>query len=100
MGRRLKVELFEEIRRGHAAGEMIKGLAKKHGVHRRMVRQAIANAIPLKTLARYLTRYRRKQTSENQKPEWVAVEVLRRSPEVTHYVVHNIMTSMLSTGLC
>src|SRR5882724_3201654 len=46
MYRRLKVELFEEIRRGHAAGETIKGLAKKHGVHRRMVRQAIANAIP------------------------------------------------------
>src|SRR5437588_686108 len=46
MDRRLKVELFEEIRRGYAAGETIKGLAKKHGVHRRMVRQAIANAIP------------------------------------------------------
>ena len=40
------MELFEEIRRGHAAGETIKGLAKKHGVHRRMVRQAIASAIP------------------------------------------------------
>jgi transposase len=40
------VELFEEIRRGHAAGETIQGLAKKHGVHRRMVRQAIASAIP------------------------------------------------------
>ena len=36
------MELFEEIRRGYAAGETIKGLAKKHGVHRRMVRQAIA----------------------------------------------------------
>jgi len=46
MNRRLKVELFEEIRRGHAAGETIKGLAKKYGVHRRMVRQAIASAIP------------------------------------------------------
>src|SRR6184192_2942050 len=46
MDRRLKVELFEQIRRGHAAGETIKGLAKKHGVHRRMVRQAIASAIP------------------------------------------------------
>src|SRR4029077_20944500 len=46
MDRRLKVELFEEIRRGHAAGETIQGLAKKHGVHRRMVRQAIASAIP------------------------------------------------------
>jgi len=40
------VELFEEIRRGYAAGETIKGLAKKHGVHRRMVRQAIRSAIP------------------------------------------------------
>ena len=40
------MELFEEIRRGYAAGETIKGLAKKHGVHRRMVRQAIASAIP------------------------------------------------------
>src|SRR6185295_7229384 len=46
MDRRSNVELFEEIRRGYAAGETIKGLAKKHGVHRRMVRQAIANAIP------------------------------------------------------
>jgi transposase len=40
------VELFEEIRRGYAAGETIRGLATKHRVHRRMVRQAIANAIP------------------------------------------------------
>jgi transposase len=46
MDRRQKVELFEEIRRGYAAGETIKGLARKHGVHRRMVRQAIASAIP------------------------------------------------------
>jgi len=40
------VELFEEIRRGYAAGETVQGLARKHGVHRRMVRQAIASAIP------------------------------------------------------
>lgn len=40
------MELFEEIRRGYAAGETIKGLAKRHGVHRRMVRQAIGGAIP------------------------------------------------------
>ena len=40
------MELFEEIRRGDAAGETIKGLAKQHGVHRRMVRQAVASAIP------------------------------------------------------
>jgi transposase len=46
MDRRSKVELFEEIRRGYAAGETVQGLAKKHGVHRRMVRQAIKSAIP------------------------------------------------------
>ena len=31
--------------------------------------------VPLKTLVRYLARYRREQTGENQKPQWVAVEV-------------------------
>src|SRR5579863_1473966 len=46
MDRRHKVELFEVIRRGYAAGETIQGLSRKHGVHRRMVRQAIGNAIP------------------------------------------------------
>ena len=40
------MELFEVIRREYAAGETIQGLSKKHGVHRRMVRQAIGNAIP------------------------------------------------------
>lgn len=40
------MELFEEIRRGYAAGETIQGLAKRHGVHRRMVRQAIVSGIP------------------------------------------------------
>jgi hypothetical protein len=40
------VELFEVIRRGYAAGETIQGLSRKHGVHRRMVRQAIASALP------------------------------------------------------
>ena len=40
------MELFEEIRLGYAAGETITSLAKKHGVHRRMIRQAIASAMP------------------------------------------------------
>lgn len=40
------MELFEEIRREHEAGATVLGLAKRHGVHRRMVRQAIASAIP------------------------------------------------------
>jgi hypothetical protein len=46
MDRRAKVELFEEIRRGYAAGEAILALARRYQVHRRMVRQALANAVP------------------------------------------------------
>src|SRR5437667_11591798 len=46
MERRAKMELFEMIRRGHAAGETIRQLAKKHKVHRRSVCQARESAIP------------------------------------------------------
>ncbi len=47
MERRLKVELFEQIRREyeHGCGTII-GTAQKFGVHRRMVRQAIECALP------------------------------------------------------
>jgi transposase len=41
------VELFEQIRREYEHGVgTIKGVARKLGVHRRMVREAIANAVP------------------------------------------------------
>ncbi len=40
------MEMFETIRREYAAGETISGLARKHGVHRRMIRQALADAVP------------------------------------------------------
>lgn len=41
------MELFEEIRREFEFGEgTIKGVARKLGVHRRMVREALANALP------------------------------------------------------
>src|SRR4029077_4800050 len=46
MDRRRKVELFEQIRRDRAAGETINGLAKKYSVPRRLVRRALASAIP------------------------------------------------------
>ena len=42
-----KVELFEQLRREHEFGVgTIAGVAAKFGVHRRMVRQAIAGALP------------------------------------------------------
>lgn len=41
------MELFEEIRREYEFGEgTITGVARKLGVHRRMVREAIRNAVP------------------------------------------------------
>ena len=44
---RAKVELFEQIRREYEFGVgTIQGVARKLGVHRRMVREALANALP------------------------------------------------------
>ena len=44
---RAKVELYEQIRREYefGAGSVI-GVARKLGVHRRMVREAVRNAVP------------------------------------------------------
>ncbi|MGH2728078.1 MAG: IS21 family transposase, partial [Actinomycetota bacterium] len=41
-----RVELFELIRRDAREGASIRSLAKKYGVHRRVVRQALASAVP------------------------------------------------------
>jgi transposase len=42
-----KVEMYEEIRREHEFGnQSIRAIAKKLGVHRRMVREALDNAVP------------------------------------------------------
>lgn len=47
MDRRRKVELFEQIRREYRFGVgTVRGVAKQLGVHRRIVRQALASAIP------------------------------------------------------
>lgn len=37
------MEMFEQIRRGDAAGKSIRELAKEFGIHRRMVRRALAS---------------------------------------------------------
>ena len=48
MGRkRATVELFEEIRREYEHGVgTVKGVARKLGVHRRLVREALEDAVP------------------------------------------------------
>lgn len=44
---RSRVVLFEQIRRGsRVEGLSVRALAKRHGVHRRTVRQALASAVP------------------------------------------------------
>jgi transposase len=46
--RRAKVELFEQIRREYEhGGGTIRGIAKKLGIHRRMVREAVLSAVPI-----------------------------------------------------
>lgn len=41
------MEQFEAIRRDHARGELsTRALARRHGVHRRAVRQALADPVP------------------------------------------------------
>jgi transcriptional regulator with XRE-family HTH domain len=43
-----RVELFERIRRDREfEGLSIRALARRHGVHRRAVRQALESAVPL-----------------------------------------------------
>src|SRR5471030_474481 len=44
---RAKLDLFEQLRREHEFGVgTVAGVAAKFGVHRRLVRQALAGAVP------------------------------------------------------
>src|SRR3954453_1997077 len=46
--RKATVELFEEIRREYEFGiGTVQGVARKFGVHRRLVREALGTAVPL-----------------------------------------------------
>jgi transposase len=85
---RAKVELFERIRREYEFGiGTIAGVAKKVGVHRRMVREAIGSALP-------------KPRKKTERPRWklkAAVEFIdailegdRKAPRKQRHTAHRI----------
>ena len=89
-----KVNLFEQLRREHEFGiGTIAGVAAKFGVHRRMVRQALAGAVPPP-----------RQYSARAKPKLDAVvafidavlEVDRQAPRKQRHTARRIYRRMLT----
>ena len=88
-----KVDLFEQLRREHEFGVgTVAGVAAKFGVHRRVVRQALAGALPP-----------RHHYPERVKPKLAAVEAFidqvldedRRAPRKQRHTARRIYRRIL-----
>ena len=82
------MDLFEEIRREYEFGvASISGVARKFGVHRRMVREAIDSAIPLRLPAK-----ERAQPTVGPVAEFIdeILEADRRAPRKQRHTAHRI----------
>lgn len=88
MERRRKVELFEQLRREYEFGVgTIAGVARKFGVHRRMVRQAVECAVPPER-----KRPVRRRPKLDQVRDFIntVLESDRKSPRKQRHTAHRI----------
>jgi transposase len=84
------VELFEEIRREYEFGiASIAGVARKFGVHRRLVREALAGAVPTRRPAPERPRPTIEPVAEFID---VILEADRRAPRKQRHTAHRIWT--------
>jgi hypothetical protein len=81
------VELFEQIRREYELGGVkIRALARKFGVHRRVVRQALASAVPP---ARQLPHRERPKLAPVKEFIDAILEGDRKSPRKQRHTAHS-----------
>ena len=90
--RRASVELFEEIRREYEFGVgTVKGVARKLGVHRRMVREALASALPTEKSAIQRPRPRLDPVTDFIEAVLVADQ---KAPRKQRHTAHRIHTRL------
>src|SRR6266851_2850728 len=85
---RAKVELFEEIRREYEFGiGSVAGVARKFGVHRRLVREALGSAVP-----QQLPAPERPRPTIEPVAEFIdgVLEADRRAPRKQRHTAHRI----------
>jgi transposase len=86
------VELFEEIRREYEFGVgTVKGVARKFGVHRRMVREALASALPTENPALQRPRPRLDPVTDFIEAVLVADQ---KAPRKQRHTAHRIFTRL------